>query len=122
MMSAATTNLIIDQGATWDITFTYKNSSGGAIDLSTYSAALQLRTSYDAQSPSLSLSSPSAGIVLGGIAGTIKVTASAELTAGLTAGEYVYDLEVTSGSIVTRLVQGRITVTPQVTKNPITGI
>ena len=66
----------------------------------------------------LSLSSGS-GIVLGGTAGTIAVTATATQTRDLTAGEYVYDLEITSpspSSKVTRLVQGRITVTPQVTR------
>ena len=114
-MSAATTNLIIDQGATWEITFTYKNSNGTPINLTGYTAALQLRTSYDASSAALSLSSGS-GIVLGGTAGTIAVTATATQTGALTAGEYVYDLEVTSSSKVTRLVQGRITVTPQVTR------
>lgn len=114
-MSAATTNLIIDQGATWEITFTYKNSNGTPINLTGYTAALQLRTSYDASSASLSLSSGS-GIVLGGTAGTIAVTATATQTGALTAGEYVYDLEVTASSKVTRLVQGRITVTPQVTR------
>lgn len=114
-MSAATTNLVIDQGATWNITFTYKNASGNPINLTGYTAALQLRTSYDASSAALSLSSGS-GIVLGGTDGTIAVTASATQTGQLTAGEYVYDLEITSSSIVTRLVQGRITVTPQVTR------
>jgi hypothetical protein len=115
-MSAATTNLIIDQGATWEITFTYKNASGSAINLTEYTAALQLRTNYDAASPSLSLTSPSGGIVLGGTAGTIAITASATQTGALVAGEYVYDLEITTGTKVTRLVQGRITVTPQVTR------
>lgn len=114
-MSAATTNLIIDQGATWNITFTYKNSAGTPINLTGYTAALQLRTSYDAASAALSLSSGS-GIVLGGTAGTIAVTATATQTGALTAGEYVYDLELTSSLVVTRLVQGRITVTPQVTR------
>ena len=114
-MSAATTNLIIDQGATWNITLTYKNSDGSPINLTGYTAALQLRTSYDASSAALSLSSGS-GIVLGGTAGTIAVTATATQTGSLTAGEYVYDLEITSSSVVTRLVQGRITVTPQVTR------
>jgi hypothetical protein len=114
-MSAATTNLIIDQGATWEITFTYKDSNG-PVNLSSSTAALQLRTSYDAASPSLSLTSPSGGIVLGGTAGTIAITASATQTGALVAGEYVYDLEITTGTKVTRLVQGRITVTPQVTR------
>ena len=115
-MSAATTNLIIDQGATWELTFTYKNSEGSPINLTGYSAALQLRTSYDAPSASLSLSSPSGGIVLGGALGTIAVTATATQTGALVAGEYVYDLEITTSAKVTRLVQGRITVTPQVTR------
>jgi hypothetical protein len=115
-MSAATTNLIIDQGATWEITFTYKNTNGTPINLTGYSAALQLRTSYDAASASLSLTSPSSGIVMGGALGTIAITASATQTSSLVAGEYVYDLEITTGSTVIRLVQGRITVTPQVTR------
>jgi hypothetical protein len=38
-------------------------------------------------------------------------------TAAIEEGIYVYDLEITSGSsIVTRLLQGNITVNPEVTR------
>ena len=122
-MSAATTNLIIDQGTTWEIIFTYKDSDGVAIPLNNYTAALQLRTSYDAPTAALSLTSAVNGGIVLGSNGTISVTATPTQTGAtpenLPAGEYVYDLEITSPaptSKVTRLVQGRITVTPQVTR------
>lgn len=49
--------------------------------------------------------------------GKISVHATAALTGNITAGEYVYDVEITSSnSTVTRLVYGRATVRPQVTR------
>jgi hypothetical protein len=57
-----------------------------------------------------------AGITLGGAAGTIVVTIDADYTSKLTSGNYVYDLELTSSSnVVTRLLEGQFTVTPEVT-------
>lgn len=54
-MSAGTKYLIIDQGSDWKISINYTDSEG-ATDLTGYSANMQLRTSYDAASPALSLS------------------------------------------------------------------
>jgi len=47
----------------------------------------------------------------------LTVSSTAVQTAAIAAGSYVYDLEITSaGSIKTRLVQGKITVSPEVTR------
>jgi hypothetical protein len=56
-------------------------------------------------------------LTLGGAAGTIVITLTATQTAALTAGNYVYDLELVSGAgVVTRLVQGNVTVTAEITR------
>lgn len=56
------------------------------------------------------------GITLGGSAGTIALLVSASTMAGISAGTYVYDLELDSGTVVTRLMQGKFTVQAEVTK------
>lgn len=76
---------------------------------------------YTATNGSLTLgasptSTLNAGITLGGTAGTVVITIDAGYTSKLTSGNYVYDLELTSSSnVVTRLLEGQFTVTPEVT-------
>ena len=116
-MTAATNNFVIDQGANWFVTFVYKDSAGTAINLTGYTAALQIRDTYADSTTDLSLTSPSGGITITAATGTIAVTATAAQTSAIPAGNYVYDLEITSSTgIVTRLVQGKISLSPQVTR------
>lgn len=58
-------NINIDQGTTHVFSVTYKDSNANPIDLTLYSASLQVRTSYTASSANIFLRSPS-GIVFGG--------------------------------------------------------
>ena len=110
-------DLEIKQGATLSLTATWKDSTGAAINLTGYTARMQVRSAYDATSTILSLTS-SSGITLGGSAGTIAITASATVTAALTAPwSGVWDLELVSGGgVVTRLLEGAATVSPEVTR------
>jgi hypothetical protein len=66
----------------------------------------------------LTLTTENAGITLGGAAGTITLSATATVTAALTAPfSGVYDLELVSGGgVVTRLLEGVATVSPEVTR------
>lgn len=115
-MSSAPKDLDIDQGADWFVTFIYKDSSGTPINITGYSAAMQLRANYSDVSPAMSLSTGS-GITITGSTGSVAVHATAAQTGALTAGEYFYDVEITSGTgIVTRLISGVIRVSPQVTR------
>jgi hypothetical protein len=110
-------NIAIDQGATYTLAITYKDSAGAAINLTNYTAAMQLRLSYDASTPVLSLSSPSNGIVITGASGLISITITDTQTAALAANTFFYDLEITSPtSVKTRLIQGVATVSPEVTR------
>jgi hypothetical protein len=114
-MAAAIHNVIIDQGADWRIDVIYKDSDGNPIPLTNYTAQLQLRTSYEASSASLNLTS-SSGITITANAGKLAIHATATQTGALVAGDYVYDLEINSSGFITRLIQGRAIVRPQVTR------
>ena len=110
-------DITINQGATFELTVTWKDSTGAAINLTGYSARMQVRETYSSASTVVSLTNGS-GITLGGAAGTIAILISATTTAALTAPfSGVYDLElVSAGGVVTRLLQGAATVTPEVTR------
>ena len=41
---------------------------------------------------------------------------TAAQTAAITAGSYVYDLEIVTGAVVTRIIQGRANVTREITR------
>jgi len=108
-------NIKCPQGATFDKTFTI-STDGQPMNLTGYTAAMQVCETYDSTSTVLSLTSGT-GITLGGTAGTIAVLVSSTATAAITEGFYQYDLEITSGGGVTdRLLQGKFVVTPQVTR------
>lgn len=113
----ATLNLTFPQGATWTLSLAWNDDDGDPINLTGFSAAMQIRQSYaQSATPIVSVSSGS-GITLGGAAGTIEVRVPATSTDDIRAGRYVYDLELTSGGgEVTRLVEGTVTVTPEVTR------
>ena len=115
MINPGTYNITCPQGATFDRTFTIK-VDGVALNLTGYSAAMQVRETYDSTTPLISLTNGS-GITLGGTAGTIGVVISSTASAAITDGYYSYDLEITSGGGVRdRLLQGKFVVTPEVTR------
>jgi len=114
---ASTYNILVDQGSTYTLAVTYKDSTGTAINLTGYTAAMQLRLDYDSATAVLSLSSPSNGIVITGASGLVSITMSATQTAALSADTFLYDLEITSPtSVKTRLIQGVVVVSAEVTK------
>lgn len=114
MISPGTYNITAYQGATFNYVATW-SIGGTAVDLTNYSAAMQVRTTYTSGSAIFSLTNGS-GITLGGTAGTITAEISAAAMGAATAGQYVYDLELDSGSEVTRLLQGDFTIKAEVTR------
>jgi len=110
-------NIICDQGATFSRQLTWNDSAGSAVNLTGYTARMDVRTSVDAAGAAvLSLTTTNGRIVLGGTAGTINLNAEATATQVVESGNYVYDLELVSGSTVTRLVQGSFVVRGEVTR------
>jgi hypothetical protein len=103
-------NIVIDQGTTFNTTFTFTNDNDDPINFSTYTGASQMRKSYS--------STTSHAFTVGlGNNGIISLGMSANTTAAITAGRYLYDLEVTDISgVKSRLVEGIVTVTPEITR------
>lgn len=115
-MPAVTYNALIEQGADWELIFEWQNPNGTPIDVTGYTAELQIRTSPLAKTAVLTLTSAS-GITITPLLGKFTVRATAIQTSAITNGTYSYDMEITSpGGYVTRLVQGTATVSPQVTR------
>jgi hypothetical protein len=114
-MSAGRYTFSIEQGATWDQTLTW-SIDGAPVDLSGFSARMMVRASVAAPTAILVLDDV-AGIDLGGVAGTIRLSRSAAQTSAIPAGSFVYDLELVSASgFVTRLLEGAFRVKPEVTR------
>jgi hypothetical protein len=114
MINPAIYNITAYQGATYDLSLTWA-IGGTAVDLTGYTAAMQVRENSRATATILSLTSGS-GITLGGTAGTIALNVPASTMGSATPGNYVYDLELNSGSTVTRLIQGQFAISAEVTK------
>ena len=115
MINPGTYNITCPQGATFDRTFTI-SVSGSPMNLTGYSAAMQVRETFDSSSTVVSLTNGS-GITLGGTAGTIAVVISSTASAAIADGYYSYDLEITSGGgVKDRILQGKFVVTPEVTR------
>jgi hypothetical protein len=114
MINPAIYNIKAYQGATFDLNLTWA-IGGTAVDLTNYTAAMQVRENPRSSATVLSLASGS-GITLGGTAGTIAINVTASTMGSATPGNYVYDLELNSGGQVTRLIQGGFAISAEVTK------
>lgn len=110
-------DLKIYQGATFNQEIIWKDSAGLPVNLTGYSARLQVRLSHSDQNKLLEMTSANGKITLGTTDGKITLKLTDVETTGLTWSSGVYDLEmVSSGGTVTRLMEGKIVVYPEVTR------
>lgn len=103
-------DLVVDQGATYsNNTIIAYHSNNTVIDLSTYTVTAKLRKHYTStNSTSFTATGNSTGYV------TLSLTANT--TANLASGRYVYDVVATSNTgTVTRIKEGIVTVNPRAT-------
>lgn len=113
---ATVKNLVIDQGTTFSLTITVADANGNEIDLDGYTARAQLRKSYGATS----YTAFTVTVAEDTTTGELTISLTDTQTSALKAGRYVYDVEIVApvadGSPVTRVLEGIITVTPEVTR------
>lgn len=114
-MPAGKHDIYIEQGTTWSLPLVWKSSDGTPIDVTGYTARMQLRKKVTDPEVVLELTTENGKITLGGAAGTITLDISATETAALTSGG-VYDLEMVNGEIVTRLLEGKYSLSVEVTR------
>lgn len=115
-MPASTHDFVIEQGTDDDKPIIWLDSAGNPVNLTGYTARMQLRPSVSSETVLLDLTTENGGITLGGATGEITLHFTESNTSPLVKGG-VYDLEMIIGGKVKRLVQGSITVSREVTRN-----
>jgi hypothetical protein len=130
-MPAGIYNFVIEQGATVDFELQYKESNLTPIDLSGYEAAMIIRTTHDGTAlatltsslgSTYAKASGSAFISLSGsslakplASGSIGIYIGHAVTDAFTFSEALYDIELTKGQARTRLLQGKVKLSKDVT-------
>lgn len=113
---ANTYNITIEQGADFNLSLQYKDSTGNAVNLTGYTARSQVRSSYSAPTALLTLTTENGCISIDGANGAITLAANAAQTAIIPASNGVYDIELVAGASVIRFLEGSVRITPEVTK------
>lgn len=116
-MSAGVYDIVCEQGSTFRRTFRWLDSNEQAVDLTGFTAEMHVRTNHKAATTIVELSTGLGGITISPSEGRVQIELSATQTAALPVVKGVYDLELrSSGGIVTRLLEGKFTVSPEVTR------
>jgi len=110
---ASIANLYIDQGSTYSNIITVASASGSALDLSGYTIASQMRKSYGSSTYYTFTAS-----VYDAAIGKVRLQLTSTQTSAIPAGRYLYDIEITntSTSAKTRILEGIVIVTPEITQ------
>jgi hypothetical protein len=123
-MAAGKLPLYIEKGATFRYTLTWQNGEPPApVDLASYTARMQIRAPGSASGVNggavlIELTTENSRIALqgGGELGRIDLHLTATDTETLAGIRGVYDLELVQGVDVTRLLEGEVTLSPEVTR------
>jgi len=110
MSAAAKVNLDIDQGSTFYYRVNLLDTGGNALNLTGYTGNAQVRTSYTSNNSTAMV------VTITGNTGLVELTMNAATTATLTRNRYVYDVELNYSGIVARIMEGVVSVSPNVTR------
>lgn len=108
---ATKANLVIDQGTTFSTDLFLTDDDGEPLILNGYFANSQIRKWYTSSNPAATFTTS-----INLESASVTLSLSSTQTSNLVAGRYVYDVEINDGYSVSRIVEGIITVTPQVTR------
>ena len=112
-MPAAYSNLLMEQGATFNTTITLDDVNGEVYNLTGYTASSQMRKSYYSSNATATFTTS-----IDGNTGVIGLTLTSNQTANISPGRYVYDTIISNAgsNIITRVLEGIIDVSPRVTR------
>jgi hypothetical protein len=111
---AAYVELYMDQGANFrNVINLTDDVTNVNLDITGYTVRSQMRRSYYSVNPSANI----VCTITDSPAGEITMSLDSANTSSIKAGRYLFDLETIDGNgFVTRVLEGIITVTPQVTR------
>ena len=111
-------NLKIPQGTTYTHDFNYVETDGTTIiDLTGYTARMQFRSEKSAAAPFHEATTENSGIIIVPAEGKITFNLSDADSSAFTDYAGFYDLEIaSSGGVITRVVEGKVTINQEVTR------
>ena len=122
-MPASKINLKIEQGATFDYPLAWQDETGTPINLTGYTARMQIRSDIRSDVVLLSLTTENGMIELTPLEGKIRILIPASITEDITWNSGVYDLELVlpgtpspDNDYVYRFLQGNVSVLLEVTR------
>lgn len=104
-------DLIIDQGTTYSVELDLIDDNGDVMALDGYTANSQIRRWYTSNNASATFTT-----TINASAGKITLSLTANQSSNLVYGRYVYDVEISNDAGTSRVVEGVITITPEVTR------
>lgn len=108
---ATKANLVIDQGSTFSADLNLTDEYGAPLNLTGYVANSQMRKWYTSSNATATFTTS-----INANGGVLTLSLTSNQTSNITSGRYVYDVELNDGASISRIVEGIITVTPQVTR------
>lgn len=143
-MASGNYDIFVEQGTTFTLYLNYKNTGGSSINLSGYTAEMQVRRSTESSKRLLQVDghgvtgggstgewtpgntfqgilgtggiSVNSGTGPGVLTGGIYINVDAPTTTNIPTGNHVYDLQLVQGATVDRILQGRFVVDREVTR------
>ena len=118
-VGTAKNNFTIEQGSVFERRIIYKGANGDPVDLTGYTAEMDIRQSKKSSDTILELTTSNGLLTLGGVQGTITINIPANTTDALdfTWGEYDLELYPSGDAIkAIRLLEGKINLSKQVTR------
>ncbi|MCY1167578.1 hypothetical protein D9M73_75460 [compost metagenome] len=107
----------LNQGSAISVPFLYTDPAGAIVDLTGYTARMQVRAGIGSAVVLLELTTENGGLVIDGAAGKLTMVITEALAEGFTWRRGVYDIELVPASGEGfRFVQGEIEISPEVTR------
>lgn len=109
---AIKSNIIIDQGADYEVTINIRDANTHVITLEGFTGKAQMRKYFT------SSTAYNFNVDVGATTGEVTLSMNAATSAAITPGRYVYDCCLYSNNaVVSRIIEGIVTIKPQVTRN-----
>jgi hypothetical protein len=107
---AVKSNIVIDQGTDFEVSINVLDANTTAISLAGFTGQAQLRKYYT------SSRKYDFAVTISANTGEVTLAMSANTSANIAAGRYLYDCVLTQANIVSRIVEGIVTINPRITR------
>lgn len=106
-------NITIEQGSTFDLNLTVKNSDGTPVNLTSYSVSGGIKYGYGSNSYLANLNA----VITGAVSGIINISLPASTTSNLPVTKAVYDIEayIPANGYTFKAIRGYVDILPEVT-------